>query len=349
MRILIYGAGAVGNYLGAHLALGGHQVTLLGRERLAKAIESHGLTLSTEEGNRLIPTIHTAASLEVALQSGGPYDWIAFTMKAYDTIPAIHEVQRHLPEPPPIACFQNGLGNEESLRDAFGDERIVAATLTTAVSMSGDATVVEERRRGAAIARDASAAPIVEQALRDTSLRLVVIDQSASLKWSKLLLNIIGNATSAILDMPPSEVFKHPGLFKIEREALREALAIMDLKDIPVVNLPGSPAKLLATAVRWIPAFLLRPILRKQVAGGRGDKLPSLLVTMRSGRRETEAAWLNGGVAQAASAMKRLTPVNHALALTVTDIAAGRVPWETYRHRPDALIRAIKVVMGMPR
>lgn len=349
MRILIYGAGAVGSYLGAHLALGGHHVTLLGRQRLAGAIQSSGLTLSTDEGSQAIQGIQVATSVEEALERSGPFDWIAFTMKAYDTVTAIYDLQKHLPEPPPIACFQNGLGNEESLRSAFGNDRIVAGTLTTAVSMSGDAVVVEKRRRGLAIASDVPAAQAVEQAFRDASLRLALIHSSDSLKWSKLLLNILGNATSAILDMPPGEVFRNSAVVEIEVSALKEVLAIMDLKKIRVVNLPGSPAKLLAMGVKWIPALLLQPILRRQIAGGRGEKLPSLLATLRSGRRETEAAWLNGGIAQAASSIQRLTPVNHALALIVSDIASGRLPWDMYRGKPEALIRAVNMAIGMPR
>lgn len=349
MKILIYGAGAVGTYLGAHLALGGHEVTLLGRERLVQAIRSQGLTLSSQEGTRLVPHISAAASIEEALQIGGPFDWIAFTMKAYDTVPAIFDLQEHLTDVPSVVSFQNGVGNEESLRSAFGEDRVVAGTLTTPVSMSDSSTVVEERQRGAAIASDVPGARIVEQALRGTNLRLDVVENSASLKWSKLLLNIVGNATAAILDMPPGEVFRHRGLFQIELDALHETIAIMRLLKIPIINLPGSPSKMLATAVGWLPSFLLQAILQKQVAKGRGDKMPSLLVTLRSGRRETEVAWLNGGVAQAASQEKRLTPVNHGLALLVSDIASGRVPWDMYRHNPNALVRSIQMVKGMGR
>ena len=30
------------------------------------------------------------------------------------------------------------------------------------------------------------------------------------MKWTKLLMNMLGNATSAILDMPPETVFADP-------------------------------------------------------------------------------------------------------------------------------------------
>jgi 2-dehydropantoate 2-reductase len=349
MRILIYGAGAVGNYLGAHLALAGHGVTLLGRERLVDAIANRGMKLRRADGSeQILSNIQAVSSLDQALADGA-YDWIAFTMKAYDTLDAVQEIHQRMPSPPPIACFQNGIGNEELLRDAFSVDKVVAATMTTAVSISDSSTIVEERARGIALAQDSPTAALIEDAFRPTSLRLELIDTAASLKWSKLLTNILANATSAILDMSPTETMKIPDIFRLEIMALQEALIMMQMQHIPVVNLPGTPVKMLARSVRFLPAWLLQPLLYRQVAGGRGDKLPSLQVTLRSGNKETEVAWLNGAVAKAASDLKRLTPINHVLALLISDIASGRVAWETYRHKPEMLMKVVRIAEGMPR
>lgn len=349
MRILIYGAGAVGGYLGAHLALAGHAVTLLGRERLAKAVDSQGLMLKSADGKeQTILQIRVATSLDQAFGEGG-FDWIAFTMKAYDTVQSIFDLEPHLTAPTPIISFQNGIGNEESLRSAFGEENIAAGTLLTAVSLGDERTIVEERARGVAIASDSPAASRIEEAFLSTSLRVEILPDSAELKWSKLLTNMLANATSAILDMSPREALKNHDVFRIEVEALREALAIMELQKINVVNLPGTPVKLLAWGLRWLPMPFLYPLLYRQIAGGRGDKLPSLQLALRSGRRETEAAWLNGAVAHAASSLKRFTPINHSLALLITDIASGRAPWDMYRQKPENFLAAMRIAEGMPR
>lgn len=347
MRVLIYGAGAVGCYIGGHLALAGHEVTLLGRAPLVQAVNEGGLTLQRADGALVIRNLHAVDDLGRALSEQGPFDWIAFTMKAYDTATAIQELAAYLDEPPPLVSFQNGVGNEEMLRSAFGAERVVAGALTTPVAVLTPGTVAELRQRGIAIAADSPAAGMVEKALRQTSLALQVAESSEALKWSKLLLNMVGNAVPAIVDMPPDEVFSDPRLFAVEWAALREALWIMDLKHIEVINLPGVPAKVLTVLARWAPRGLLRLILRWQVSRGRGEKLPSLLTALRAGLRRTEVAWLNGAVVQAADSLKRLAPVNHALALIVSDIAAGRVPWETYRRNPDMLLTAIHMVQGM--
>jgi 2-dehydropantoate 2-reductase len=149
--------------------------------------------------------------------------------------------------------------------------------------------------------------------------------------------------------MPPGELLADPNLFAIEVAALRETAGVMQILGIHAVDLPGAPALQLLQAIRWLPTFILQPILRSRIARGRGQKPPSLLLSLRSGRSETEVIWLNGAVAQAASNIDRLAPINHALALLVIDIASGRVSWNTYRKKPEMLIRAIRMAQDMPR
>jgi len=346
MQILIFGAGAVGCFLGAQLARGGHRVSLVGRPALADAVRARGLRLRLASGEVHLVQAQAFTSLHEAFGGSTSYDWIAFTMKAYDTVDAIFDLQPLLPAGVPVVSFQNGIGNEDSLRSAFGAEQVAAATLTTPVSMPEPGLVVEERARGAAVATDTPAALPVLDALRDSPLEVTAIPDSAVLKWSKLLLNITGNALPAILDMLPGEVFAHPSLFRVELTCLHEALAMMRLMGIPPVNLPGAPARTFSRIVRATPPLLLRPLLRRLVAGGRGDKAPSLLAALRRGDRRTEVAWLNGAVVQAADRLKRYAPANHALALTLSDIASGRIPWESFRHNPEMLLAAVRTATG---
>ena len=49
MKICIYGAGAIGGYLGAKLALAGEQVTLIARGAHLQAMQQHGLRLMAED------------------------------------------------------------------------------------------------------------------------------------------------------------------------------------------------------------------------------------------------------------------------------------------------------------
>jgi 2-dehydropantoate 2-reductase len=296
---------------------------------------------------REVPVV---TSFEAAWQHA-PFDWIGLTMKANDTTAALMQMQQvlgfDLPDPfPPVVSFQNGIGSEASVEAAFGEGSSIAATVTTPVSLPEVGYIIEEKARGIGIATQHPRADAIAGMLEGAGFAVQREANPQALLWSKLLLNVVGNASSAILDMPPGEVYAHKELAAMEQDMLREIIAIMELADIQPVNLPGVPARRLATLAR-LPRWVFRPVMRAAVSRGRGEKLPSLLLALRAGKQSTEAPFLNGAVAQKADALERIVPVNHTLALTVSDIATGRAPWEVYRCNPDMLLTAVRVAKGM--
>jgi 2-dehydropantoate 2-reductase len=318
-------------------------VTLLARGEMATALSTRGLTLHSARGGVTdVGGLTVATSPQEAFASA-EYDWLAFTMKAYDTVAAIHELEAITKEPPPVLCIQNGVGNEESLASAFGPERVVAGTLTTVVVVVAPGVVREEKVRGLVVADDRPAAQRVLAALRETSLDVRTTSRTDSLKWSKLLLNQTANATSAILDMPPGDVFAHRDLFIMEHMALLETLGVMRAQGIPAINLPGIQARTLAFLIQTLPRPVLKAILTPRVRRGRGGKMPSLHQDLSRGRRSSEVVWINGAVARAGEAVGLHTPVNDALALTLMDIIEGRAEWEQFRGHPEMLLAAVRV------
>jgi 2-dehydropantoate 2-reductase len=104
------------------------------------------------------------------------------------------------------------------------------------------------------------------------------------------------------------------------------------------VALPGYPVPLLAWGVRWAPRLVLGPVLRRMVASGRGQKPPSLLLDLRSGRQRSEIAELNGAVVHAGEPIGIRTPINRALTETLTRLVEGRIRWDNIRRQPGVLL-----------
>ncbi len=75
------------------------------------------------------------------------------------------------------------------------------------------------------------------------------------------------------------------------------------------------------------------------VAGGRGDKPPSLLVDMRSGRTQSEIDELNGAIVQAGKTIGMKTPVNAALVGIVHDLLERKADRAEWRHNIDQLVK----------
>ncbi len=154
-----------------------------------------------------------------------------------------------------------------------------------------------------------------------------LFDDAASMKWSKMLTNLLANPTSAILDMTAGEVFANRDLYKLEIAMLRECLAVMEAQDIKVVDLPGTPVRALAYATK-LPLWLSKPFLSRAAGAGRGAKMPSFHIDLHAGRGKSEVEYLHGEVVRAGEKCNVPTPVNKALTETLMALTNNEIPLE---------------------
>jgi 2-dehydropantoate 2-reductase len=238
----------------------------------------------------------------------------------------------------PVVTPQNGVGNEELLAEAFGPDNVVAAALT--VPVERDAAGRGHAARGGGIAfapvGTSSAHNWLLAAFGSTGLPTNAVGDYRSLKWSKLALNAVANASCAILDMTPERLVREEEIFELEIRAIREVRATMRALGIATIDLPRYPVRALQ-AVGSLPAAVARVLLARRIAGARGQKPPSLLLDLRSAKHRTEVEFLSGAVARAARGAGIPAPVNAVFARIVSDIAYMPQVWAKYRERPAAL------------
>ena len=89
MKFAVVGAGAIGGYLGAKLALAGEHVTFIARNRNLAAINANGFRLILEDGTQQHAT-HVRAVQDMT--EAGPQDVVLLTVKAHqvrDVLPAL--------------------------------------------------------------------------------------------------------------------------------------------------------------------------------------------------------------------------------------------------------------------
>ena len=166
------------------------------------------------------------------------------------------------------------------------------------------------------------------------------------MKWSKLLFNIIGNAQSAILDLPPSHVFADSELFRYERAAFLEAVTVMNRMRLSVVALPGLPTPSLRRAMS-LPPLLAQMLLEPRLGGARGKKMPSLWWDLSRAKGKTEAAFLNGAVVDAGRRYDVPTPVNSVLWAILEKSTKLPSEWERYRRQPDRLKALLRTAIRL--
>jgi len=336
LKILSIGAGAIGTYIGGSLALQGHEVIYLERPQVADDLETRGLRLVLGEGEHQIPTPQMVSDLDKTLASHN-FDAALFALKSFDT-PSFLSSLSHLENFPPILCLSNGVENETLLASVLGHERVIAGTVTTAIGRNRSGDIQLEKLRGVGISAGHDISERLAAAFSDAGLNAQLFQRAADMKWSKMLTNLMANATSAILNMTPAEIFSDPKLYQLEIAQLREALAVMKAQEIGVVDLPGTPVKALAFAVQSLPLALSRPLLGKAVGGGRGAKMPSFHIDLHSGRGKSEVNYLNGAVVRAGEKMGIPTPVNKILNETLSQLTNGDYAINTFDHNPEKLL-----------
>ena len=157
MKICIFGAGAIGGYMGAKLAKVGADVSLVARGPHLAAIQSKGLTL-IEEGADPV-TVSVRASDDPATL--GPQDYVIITLKAHSVPAIVGAVQPLMGDHTTIVSGVNGVpwwyfhkigGLYEGMRlqsvdpgnlqwDGFGPDRVLGCVVYPAAEVSTPGTI----------------------------------------------------------------------------------------------------------------------------------------------------------------------------------------------------------------
>lgn len=363
MRVLVVGAGALGSWLGAQLARAGADVTLVARGAHGAAMAAAGLTVAGPTGAfdvrpAVVPTVADAFDEALA-----PYDVILVTVKSWASAQVGGELRAAGIAASPVLSLQNGVGNEAMLAAALGgrapealSERasrqctaVGAGSVTVGMTIERPGVVAASAGGGVALARGAAGADALAERLTAAGVTVQRTDDALALKWSKLLLNMLGAATTAVLDRPPADVLARRDVFTIEVRAWREALAVMRTVGIRVIDLPGYPVARMATAVRWAPETALHFLFAARLAHARGRRMPGVGSDLRAGRTTSEIEVMHGAVAAVAAANGLRAPTCRTLTSLVLGLADGSIERAAFAGRPEALLAAVDAGRRAPR
>ncbi len=343
MTDLIVGGGAVGTLLARALVAGGREVAVV-RRGLAGPPRPAEVTVVDRDGSRATSSVTEIAS-PADLESAP--DVIVFAVKTFDLAAAAASCATW--PAAPAVTVANGVGAEEIVAEVRRGAPLIAGSVTASVETVGEGTVARLNRGGVALAPVVGdVGPLIDDLVRAFAVagfRSRRLADPVAMKWSKLAANLVGNASSAVVDMAPTAIYAEVAAFEIERRQLIEAFAVMRGLDLRVVALPGADVRLLSLGVR-LPPWIGRPIMRRVVAAARGGKDPSLRLHAASGSGPSEVHWLNGAVARAADRLGLAAPVNRRLADLVDEVVADPERRAWFRGRLDRLVDAVNVAIA---
>ena len=302
MRILVFGAGAVGSVLGGLLARAGHAVTLLCRAGHLDAIREHGLTIEGIWGDHRVSGMETVSS--PANLAGHPFDLVLLTVKAYDTRAAIESIRRLDHPGLVLVSVQNGYGNTQALEAAFGQGRVFGARIITGVELVEPGKVLvtvsaDDIRLGPPSGEPAMVAQARELAtvMQDAEIPVSATDRYREYLWSKILYNCALNPLGALLHAAYGQLTEDAGTRQLIDRIIEESFVTTRAAGIPLF---------------WERPEEYRRHFYEELIPPTAKHYPSMLRDLeRRGRTEIDA--LNGAVVRLALEHGLEVPVNQTL------------------------------------
>ena len=247
MKICIFGAGAIGGYMGAKLAQAGAEVSLVARGPHLAAMRERGLTLIEEEGTTTVPV--TASDNAADL---GPQDYVIVTLKAHSVPPVVAKMQPLIGPDTTIVSGVNGVpwwyfhkigGPLEGTRLAsvdpgdaqwtgFGPDRVLGCVVYPAAEVIEPGVVkhIEGNRfsLGEPDGSKSERAVRLSEALTAAGLKAPVRPKLRDEIWVKLWGNLSFNPISALTHATLNVLCTDPGTRGVARAMMLEAQEIAE-------------------------------------------------------------------------------------------------------------------------
>ena len=247
MRICIYGAGAIGGYLGAQLWLAGEEVTLIARGAHLAAMRQRGLELRIAGERR----IARPRCLEHPAEAG-PQDYVLLTVKAH-ALPSIAPgMQPLLGEHTAVVTATNGIpwwyfhglaGPFENRRlqsvdpgghvwNGIGPQRAIGCIAHPAAEIAAPGVVRHIKGRrftlGEPDGRRSERVQALCGTLRKAGFKSGIHPDLRNEIWVKLWGNLCCNPISALTCATLDKVAGEPGTAAICRQMMEEAQAVAE-------------------------------------------------------------------------------------------------------------------------
>lgn len=247
MKICIFGAGAIGGYMGAKLAEAGADVSLVARGPHLDAMRKNGLTLIEDGESKTLPVTVSDNPEDL-----GPQDYVIVTLKAHSVPPVVDKMQPLIGEGTTIVSGVNGVpwwyfhkigGALEGTRlesvdpgnaqwDGFGPDNVLGCVVYPAAEVSEPGVIkhIEGTRfsLGEPSGERSERAMKLSKALSAAGLKAPVRPKIRDEIWVKLWGNLSFNPISALTHATLDVLCTDPGTREVARNMMLEAQAIAE-------------------------------------------------------------------------------------------------------------------------
>jgi 2-dehydropantoate 2-reductase len=304
MKIAVFGAGAIGGYVGGVLAAHGSDVVMIGRAQVQSDIAAHGMTLTDLDGRQ-----DSLAAGRCRYDTDAAALWdadiIIVSVKSGATAEAAAQIAKYARPDALMVSFQNGISNADVLRELGGGRPVLAAMVPWNVAMLG-AGRFHRGTQGVLMIEDHSRAIPLQTAFNRAGVDVELRNNMPAILWGKLLLNL-NNAINAVSGLPLRAQLANRDYRLCLAACVEEALQIVAAAKIVPAQISHIPPQKIPGLLR-LSNFMYKILMRLTLKVD--DKARSSMQDdVRSGRM-TEVEEINGAVVRLAKRLGRAAPYN---------------------------------------
>jgi len=279
MKIVVLGAGAMGQLFGAHLVDGGHDVVMIDVSvETCKAINENGIRV--DMGTHKVFG-HPRAAL--AREIDRSVELVIVLTKGPHTYEALASIQHLISEHTIGLSLQNGLGNDIPLIQFFGEDYAVVGMTDFPADLHENGIIFSESTGHVVVGEVGSGgkdkAQEVARILDEAGLHASYTEEIQIPIWEKVIFNAVYNTVSGATGLKVGGVFGEPEARALANAVLEESLRVARREEVAIDE----------------------KRLRDNIMNAHknhADHKTSMLVDLESGRR-TEIETIGGGVEKA--------------------------------------------------
>ncbi len=319
-HILIFGAGAVGGYMGGRLIQGMHHairddsaappahIALLGRARMKTVLQSSGLRLTHYNAPPVqIPPSQIDVFDDIAACPAP--DVICLCVKSQDTQLAAEQIKQTGWDVP-IISWQNGVGNVDVLRRVLPDSEVIPAMVPFNITSPQPGQF--HCGTGGALHMGRSDHPHVKRfraMMEAAGEPVMAVQDIENYQWGKLVINL-NNALNTLMGGSLRAGFMDRHYRHALALSWEEALGIVTTSGAAPKFFNGMEPQKFMGLLRW-PTFIFAPIFSRIIKMDAAAR-SSMLDDLEAGK-QSEIDFLQGAIIKLAAKNGQTASINEAL------------------------------------
>ncbi len=231
-RIAVFGAGAVGSYIGRFFVEAGFNVDFIARGNRLNFLKNNGLIICDNKAKEYKLNINVIEKLE------DKYDIILICVKSQDTTSVANTVKNHISNNGFVVSIQNGVENSFNLINVLGNDKVIPTVVYLTAKIRKDGVLTYESRGrmfyGYYDDNAKENASIFGEVLSKTDLNYKFSDNIKEVQWKKLCLNVMMNPLSALFNMTFGKMLSNSEVLDLTYKLFKEVQTAASIEGINI-------------------------------------------------------------------------------------------------------------------